>query len=51
MAALYAGMASEVGMLVLLFFTTWTDLKGLVLAVKGLAGRMKRGAGGPCSGE
>ncbi len=37
MAALYAGMASEAGMLVLLFFTTWTDLKGVVLAVKGLA--------------
>ncbi len=37
MAALYAGMASEAGMLLLLFFTTWTDLKGVVLAVKGLA--------------
>ncbi len=39
MSALYAGMACEVGMLILLFFTTWEDLKGLVEAVKSLKGR------------
>jgi hypothetical protein len=48
MAALYAGMASEAGMLVLLFFTTWTDLKGVVLAVKGLA---TGNAGGEAGGQ
>ena len=47
MSALYAGMASEAGMLLLLFFTTWSELRELVAAARGggFPGRIPRGQG------
>lgn len=39
--AVYGGGGCLLGVIVLLFFTTWGDIKGIVLAVKGIDAEKK----------